>query len=305
MAIREAIEISDNVVAVRWAATVGPDAVATMARRLGIESPLEPSLPLALGTSEVTPLEMAVAYAPFANMGWRVKPLAVLRVEDARGRVLEANKPELSKVLDEGVAYLVTDALRGVITRGTAANLAGWLDRPAAGKTGTTDDNENAWFIGYTPDLVASVWVGNDTPSPLPGFGSTLAGPVWPGFITRALATYARSDFPRPGNVVAVPVSAADGLLPNPTSPVVEEIFLDGTQPTEVSPLYGWGGGLEPSLPAIGASPPPPGAHRLPGNAACLWDPRNPARCAPAPSAPSPPPPSGRPAAEPPPPAGP
>lgn len=117
MGIREAIEISDNVIAVKWAATVGPDAVAAMARRLGIESALEASLPLALGTSEVTPLEMATAYAPFANMGWRVKPLAVLRVEDARGRVLEENRPQLTKVLDEGVAYLINDALKGVIAR--------------------------------------------------------------------------------------------------------------------------------------------------------------------------------------------
>lgn len=128
----------------------------------------------------------------------------------------------------------------------TAANLSGWLDRPAAGKTGTTDDNENAWFIGYTPDLVAAVWVGNDTPAPPPGYGSTLAGTVWAGFITKALAAYAPTDFPRPGNVVAVPVSAADGLLPNPTSPVVQELFIEGTEPTEVSPLYGWVRGILP-----------------------------------------------------------
>ncbi len=241
LSVREAIEISDNVVAVKWAATIGPRRLAEMAHRLGIESDLEPALPLALGSSEVTPLEMAVAYAPFANMGWRVKPIAVLRVEDPQGRVLEENRPQLTKVLDEKVAYILTDILKGVITRGTASNLAGWLDRPAAGKTGTTDRNENAWFIGYTPDLVTAVWVGNDLPSPLPGFGSTLAGPVWAGFTRRALAGLTARDFVRPPGVITVAVSAADGLLPNPTSPVVHELFVAGTEPRLTSPLYRWG----------------------------------------------------------------
>ncbi len=241
LSIREAIEISDNVVAVKWAAAIGPRSIVNMARRLGIESPLEPSLPLALGTSEVTPLEMAVAYAPFANMGWRVKPMAIRRITDASGRILEENRPEMTKVLDEGVAYILTDIMKGVISRGTASNLAGWLDRPAAGKTGTTDRSDNAWFIGYTPDLVAAVWVGNDMPSPLPGFGSTLAGPVWAGFMSKALAETLARDFPRPSNVISVAVSARDGLIPNPTSAVREELFIIGTEPHVVSPVFEWG----------------------------------------------------------------
>lgn len=272
MTVREAIEISDNVVAVKWAATVGPDRIVAMARRLGIESPLEASLPLALGTSEVTPLEMARAFAPFANMGWRVKPLAIRRLVDADGRVIEDNRPETRKVLDEGVAYILTDILEGVITRGTAANLNGWLDRPAAGKTGTTDRNEDAWFVGYTPDLVTAVWVGNDQPSPLPGFGSTLAGPVWAGFMTRTLTGLAERDFPRPASVLNVAVSAADGLLPNPTSPVVRELFLAGTEPRQTSPLIGWG-----AAPPVPRLPPLAGTEGEPPTDAPLEPPAEPA----------------------------
>lgn len=260
MGIREAIEISDNVVAVKWAATIGPEQIVAMARKLGIESPLEASLPLALGTSEVTPLEMAVAYAPFANMGWRVKPIAIRRIVDAAGRVIEENRPQTREVLDEAVAYILTDIMKGVITRGTAANLAGMIDRPAAGKTGTTDRNADAWFIGYTPDLVAAVWVGNDSPSPLPGYGGSLAGPIWAKFMTLALAGMEAREFPRPARVVEVAVSAVDGLLPNPTSPVVHELFIAGTEPTVISPRYGWQA-PSPSPPAPAPAPPPP-----PGN---------------------------------------
>lgn len=241
MGIREAIEISDNVVAVKWASTVGPEQVVNFARAMGIESPLEPSLPIALGTSEVTPLEMATAYAPFANMGWRVKPLAIRRLVGPSGQVVEENRPTAWKVIDEGVAFILTDIMKGVLTRGTAANL-GTLDRPAAAKTGTTDESDDAWFIGYTPDLVTAIWVGNDTPSPLPGTGATLAGPIWASFMRGALSGREAGDFPQPSTVIRVAVSAADGLLPNPTSPVIEELFVAGTEPFMTSPQYGWGG---------------------------------------------------------------
>jgi 1A family penicillin-binding protein len=237
LAMREALEISDNVVTVRWVSLYSPSRLAAFARSLGIESPLKPELPLALGASEVTPLEMARAYAAFANGGFRIRPLAVRRLEDPRGRVLLSQEPVRDRVLDPGVAYIITDILKGVITRGTARNLAGTVTRPAAGKTGTTDRSDNAWFIGYTPDLVAAVWVGKDLPAPLPGFGSTLAGPVWAAFMNRALEGKPPSDFPMPPNVRRLAVSATDGLLPNPYSPVTEELFLRGTEPRLVSPL--------------------------------------------------------------------
>lgn len=273
LGMREAIEMSDNVVAVKWASVLGPATLVNYAHRLGIESQLEPSLPLALGTSEVTPLEMAAAYAPFANMGWKVKPMAIRRLVDKDGQVIEENAPQLTEVMNEGVAYILTDIMKGVIARGTAANLAPLLDRPAAGKTGTTDQNDNAWFVGYTPDLVAAVWVGNDYPSPLPGFGSTLAGPIWARFVSRALASQPPRDFTRPGNVVKVAVSAADGLLANPTSPVVLELYLRGTEPVTVSPLFRWGPPMPgtnlpeagtPGTPVPGAPAPGPGGQTAP-----------------------------------------
>ncbi|MBX6378224.1 MAG: PBP1A family penicillin-binding protein, partial [Clostridia bacterium] len=240
MSVREAVEISDNVVAVRWTDQIGPRAVIDTARAMGIQSRLEPTLDIALGSYEVTPLEMAVAYAPLANLGWAVEPVAILRIVGPDGQVVEEQRPRTRKVLDEGVAYILTDVLKGVLTRGTARNLGPLLDRPAAGKTGTTEFSDNAWFVGYTPDLVAAVYVGNDRPSPLPGAGASLAGPVWARFMREALAGRPATDWSRPANVLSVRVSADDGLLPNFTSPTVEELFLAGTEPRTVSPIFHW-----------------------------------------------------------------
>jgi len=248
LTMREAMAMSTNVVAVKWAKVIGPAQVIAMARRMGLWSPLQPTLPLALGTNEVTPLEMTAAYTPLANLGTAYRPWSVATVVGPGGeRVWVPRAPAPHRAMDPGVAYIVTSLLQSVMTDGTGQRLRPLVDRPVAGKTGSTNDLKDAWFIGYTPDLVVGVWVGDDRPAPLQGTGATVAGPVWAHFIADALAGTPSRDWLRPANVLPVTVSTADGLLPHPSSPTVTELFLQGTQPTQVSPLSEGGAG-DPGL---------------------------------------------------------
>ncbi len=242
IAMREAMRISDNVVAVRWAYEVGPRKIAEYARKMGIESNLDPYLSLALGSSEVTPLELTVGYATLANLGLRVTPMSIIRIEDRFGNVIEENQPRLQRVLPEPVAYVVTDLLTGVLgPGGTASHLARIVGRPAAGKTGSTDDLRDAWFVGYTPELVATVWVGHDSPSvPVGATGGAVAGPIWARFVAEALEGVTPRHFVRPLGVIELEVCSVTGLLPNRTCNTVREVFVAGTEPTEVDPTVHW-----------------------------------------------------------------
>jgi len=276
--MREALKISDNVVASRWCMALGPSRLVRYAKLMGIQSPLEAVGPLALGASPVSPLELAAAYCALANGGYRVTPTCILRVEDSRGRVLVnpgRTPPPREKVLDERVAYIVTDLLRSVFSPGgTAARLGPVINRPAAGKTGTTDELRDAWFVGYTPDLLAAVWVGyDDGTTSLWSTGGGIAAPVWGTFMSSALHNVPPREFPVPQGITWVQVSAVDGLLPNPSSPVVTEVFIAGTEPSAVSPAW-WSGsppewGWEDSpgyLANRPPPPPPPPAHTQGGN---------------------------------------
>jgi len=276
--MREALKISDNVVTARWCMDLGPSRLARYARLMGIQSPLDAVGPLALGASPVSPLELATAYCPLANGGYRVTPTCILRVEDSRGRVLEnpgRTPPAKEKVLDERVAYIVTDLLRSVLSPGgTAARVGALINRPAAGKTGTTDELRDAWFVGYTPDLLAAVWVGYDDGSTsLWSTGGAIAAPVWAAFMSSALHNVPPREFPVPAGINWVQVSALDGLLPNPSSPVVTEVFIAGTEPTAVSPAWwsgsppAWGWEDSPGYLANRPPPPPTGASDTPGPA--------------------------------------
>jgi membrane carboxypeptidase/penicillin-binding protein len=245
--LKEALFTSDNVVAVRLNDQVGADTAAAYARKMGIESTIRPVLSLPLGTSEVTPLEMARAYGPLANRGIKAEPFYIQKVTDISGKVLEERRPKLEQALDEKTAYIVTDMLTGVLQPGgTASNIAGAVDRPAAGKTGTTENYRDAWFMGYTPDLVTAIYVGYDDKSK--GVGSTggvIAAPIWAGFIKEALRDVAPSDFPVPAGVVKVNICADDGLLAGDfNTRVIEAAFVQGTEPASV--CYGTGppGGL-------------------------------------------------------------
>ena len=264
MGIREAIRVSDNIVAAKWAQAIGPHQLAVTAHNLGIDSPLREYLTLALGTSEVSPLEMARAYAPFANGGLRVEPTAILKVTDRQGRVLVDNRPQVQRVLDERVAYILTDIMGEVVRPGgTAGQVEGMIgDRPAAGKSGTTEHNSDAWFVGYTPDLVAAVWLGNDDPKVPFGMGGRDAAPVWARFVSKALSGRPFSDFQRPAGITDIDVCAPSGLLPNITCPIVHELFIAGTEPTQVDTRFYW-----PTLPGLPKIPLPgtPNVPELPG----------------------------------------
>lgn len=214
--IRQAIAISDNVIATRWAQEVGPDKIAEYARKLGVESPLQHNIPLALGASEVTPLEMAVAAATLSAGGIRPEPIAILKLVDARGAIIEENRPVLTNALSAETSYVLTSALRSVIGPwGTASGLQSILGgRPAAGKTGTTDDQLEAWFVGYTPELACSVYVGWDNrEQSLPGTGGSIAGPIWAHFMAEALRGQPHRDWPAPDGVVWAEVCDESGLL--------------------------------------------------------------------------------------------
>lgn len=229
--MRYALEHSINVASVRLEQEVGPGAVVALAHRMGITSPLQPNLSLTLGSSDVTLLEMVSAYGVFATEGIRAEPVAILKVTDRRGKVLEEHTPDRHVVLSPEVAYLMTDLLKGVVERGTgtAANIG----IPEAGKTGTTDDYRNAWFIGFTPSLVAGVWVGNDDDSPMNRVvGGSVPARIWASFMKQATAGEPKDDWPRPEGIVEETVCGTSGLLASPSCPDPRpELFIRGTEP--------------------------------------------------------------------------
>ncbi|MGQ0550364.1 MAG: transglycosylase domain-containing protein [Armatimonadota bacterium] len=230
--LRRALEKSINVPAVRMLSEVGPDQVIEHAKKMGIESPLQPHLSLALGTAEVTPLEMATAFSTLANGGLRVRPMSIVKVTDARGKVLEEHRPLRGVGLRADVAYVMTDILKGVILHGTGTAAA--IGRPAAGKTGTTDDYRNAWFIGYTPHLSTAVWVGNDDNTPMRRVvGGGIPAETWAAFMRPALAKYPATDWSPPEGVVVTTVCAGTWLLAtSECSAPRREVFTRESAPT-------------------------------------------------------------------------
>jgi len=187
MSIRSALEQSRNVPAVKLGQEVGINRIIEICRILGITSPIEPVTSLPLGSVDLTPLEMAAAYATFASGGWQSDTTFIVRVTDSNGNVLLDNTPRPQLVLDPWAVASLNDVMQGVVSRGTGT--AAQIGRPAAGKTGTTSSERDIWFAGYVPQLSVAVWVGNDDYSPV-GRGATGGGfvaPVWKDFMLRAL----------------------------------------------------------------------------------------------------------------------
>lgn len=236
--MRTALRRSLNVVTAQWINTVKPPAVVDVAERMGIRSELAEDLTIGLGSSAVTPLELTAAYAPLANGGYRITPVSILKIVDRQGDVIAEERPRRTKALDPGVAFIVTDMLKTVPgPGGTAATVAGYMaGRPVAGKTGTSDESRDAWFVGYTPDLVAGVWVGSDANTPSWREGGGTAAPIWAAFASKALVRTKFRDWTPPPGVVALEVCALSGRLPNGACPTVKEWFLPGTEPTEAEP---------------------------------------------------------------------
>ena len=231
--LRRALENSINVVTVKLLQEVGVDRVVRLAHQVGIESDLRREMALALGVSEVTPLELVSAYGVFANGGVRAEPFAIRRVTDQQGRTLEQHVTETQEVMRPETAYVLVNVMKGVIQRGTGAR-ARVLDRPLAGKTGTTDDATDLWFVGFSPSLVAGVWIGYDVKRSLGSAetGGRLALPIWVQFMQKALPDSKDEDFPVPENVVAVLVDHQTGLRAYPGDPdTIMEYFIKGAEP--------------------------------------------------------------------------
>ncbi len=226
MYLTDALALSVNTVAVQLADEVGPSAIISNAKKMGITTLDEQdnNLAMALGglTRGVTPLEMASAYGTFANKGVHIKPIAILKILDRNGNVLE-NEASLTKnqsktqVLTEKEAYLMTYMLEGVINYGTGAAAA--IGRPAAGKTGTTDDNVDAWFIGYTPTIATAVWIGDDSGSQSLGevYGGTIPAAIWRDYMYAATQDEPITYFERPAGMAAP-------VRPQPPKPKEEEL---------------------------------------------------------------------------------
>ena len=237
MTLRYALEHSTNVIAAKLIDELGPYAIIDTARRLGITTYLNPYPSLALGGSEVYMWEIVAAYCSIANRGYRVEPIVVTKVLDSENNLLEENVPRAQQVIPEDTAYLLISMMNGVVERGTAGD-AKKLGRPLAGKTGTTNDNTDAWFIGYSPSLVAAVWLGYDENRKSLGKGETggkIALPIWMDFMAEALKETPVEDFPVPAGVNLVQIDTRTGLLFDSrcAGEPFTEVFRKGTEPRE------------------------------------------------------------------------
>jgi penicillin-binding protein 1A len=255
ISLREALALSRNVVAVKLADRIGIDKVIEYAHRMGIESPLEANLSLALGSGVVTPLEHASGYATVANQGLHIDPTPFRAVKDSfGGMIVDDEYPQPIDVIPAGTAFIITSMLEDVINHGTGYPNA-IIGRPAAGKTGTTSDFRDAWFVGFTPDLVAAVWLGNDDYSRMvESYGGNVPARIWARFMKAALTGIKHHDFAVPDDVVRV-ASCGGGY----------EYYLKGAEPQcGASGTYANAGAApalpaepEPALPAIDTSSTP------------------------------------------------
>ncbi|MEA2627181.1 MAG: penicillin-binding protein [Candidatus Binatota bacterium] len=235
--LRDALTFSRNVVTVKVAADIGLPYLTSYLPRFGFARPFAQHLSIALGSVEVTLLELVRAYDVFATQGKLFDPIFVSRIADRSGRVLEERDPSFQQVLSPETSYLMTSLMEDVIRRGTGRRALA-LGRPAAGKTGTTNEHMDAWFVGYTPDLVAGVWVGFDEKRILgkKETGGRAAVPIWLDFMQKALAKTPVSDFPIPPGVVFVNIDKQTGLRAAPDEgEILLECFRRGNEPQEVA----------------------------------------------------------------------
>jgi 1A family penicillin-binding protein len=257
LTLREALAHSSNVITVKLLDAVGVPPFVAFAHRLGLPLRTPNDLSLALGTDEVTLSDLVRAYAPLANDGLQPTLRTVLRIQERASGAWTVIHQESRAVLSPAAAFVTTQMLRDVLTTGTARGLKGFAAaRPAAGKTGTTDDYRDAWFIGYTPQLIAGVWVGHDTPRPEgKGFtGGAVAAPIWERFMRGALAKAPASDFAQPETVAAVSIDPRTGFLAAvDCQEQRQEFYITGTEPTTVCPDHG---GVPAGLLPAGLSPP-------------------------------------------------
>ena len=258
--VETALRVSNNRAAVRVLHNVGISSAVNYATSLGLETP--PAVPsMVLGSGEVTLLSMTTAYGAFANGGMVHPPTFIRRVEDRDGNLLWQNETVSHKAVSESTAFLMADMLADVLNRGTGARArAEGFTLPAGGKTGTTDDYKDAWFIGFTPSLVAGVWAGFDEPRKIApnGYATGLVVPIWAKFMREATKGHPAKWIPTPRNIVSVQVCVRSGLLPTGgcqegslgedgefRSHVGTELFRAGTEPEAYCELHGGRGFFE------------------------------------------------------------
>jgi penicillin-binding protein 1A len=232
--LREALTHSRNLATIRLLSQVGINPVIQFSHRVGIQSRLTRDLSLALGTSEVSLLELTSAYGVFANEGGRADPIFVTAVRDQKGSLLEKKKSHPKQVISRATAYVITDMLEDVIRHGTGRKAA-VIGKPLAGKTGTTNEFTDAWFVGFSPDLVAGVWVGFDDRRSLGNkeSGAAAALPIWMSFMQESLARLPTAHFSIPDNIVYAKIDPETGLLTPPEDETgIVELFVKGTEPT-------------------------------------------------------------------------
>ena len=261
MRMRDALRLSRNVISVKILEQVGIDNVIKYAHTMGIHGELKPYLSLALGSAEVTVIEMASALSILGNMGTKIEPTTIKKITDSDGNIIEDNSNRKGiKILPAETAYNVTDMLRGVIESGTGANA--YIGRPAAGKTGTTSDYRDAWFVGYTPDFSTAVWIGNDDFSPMERvYGGDYPAMIWSDFMKKAEEKLPVAEFELPkGDYVEVEICPESGLLVSSKCPSsVKRRFEKGTEPQktcELSAHKGWT--VDNTKEITQPSPPPP-----------------------------------------------
>src|SRR5262249_26960855 len=252
--VREALAHSYNIPAVRAAIDAGMPNVVKEASSIGIESHLEPYPSVSLGAFEVTPLEIAYAYSAFANLGVKAEPVSILAVSRSDGTLLESREVKMRRVAPASLCYVMNDILKDVFNYGTAGKARSLgFERAFAGKTGTTSNYRDAWFIGYSPRILSLVWVGFDDGHSVRLAGGDACVPIWTTYMNRVVGLVPGVGWKRPDDVITRDVGPEPVMLPTPWCPQTRpEVFVAGTEPPSVCPLHGGTG--EPSLVTRGMS---------------------------------------------------
>ena len=244
--MRRALMLSRNIPTINLGIELGEQSVIEMAHRFGLSTDIPPYPSIHIGSADVYPIEMVAAYSTFSTLGTRASPIGIVRVENARGDVLWEPQPVRSQVLSSEEAWLMVDMLKDVVQHGTAygAVWANGFRLPSGGKTGTTNDGTDVWFIGFTADLVAGTWMGLDRPQRIKGNaqGGVLAAPAYTAFMKEVYARKpAPPDWPRPEGLIMRQIDRTTAKLRNPFCPtdvVVSEYYIPGTEPIEECPVH-------------------------------------------------------------------